>query len=195
MGLALGLSVDCALVGIIYAAHNLRIPPVSLGLVTLCTGILLFLSMVAGEIASLWIPPQATHYLGGCILIFMGLWQCVQNGSKEEAPPSTNVGLLKQILAQPASADRDNSGVIDIRESLFLGLALGADALGAGLGASLTGFSWIVIPAASVCSALFLLLGSRLGRWLNLNGRHKKMKPAAGFALALLGLLKILGCL
>lgn len=212
LGLALGLSIDSGLVGVVYAARKVSIPPLSLTLVSLATGILMLVSMTAGEIVSLLVPPGLAHILGGTIILLMGLWQfwrgCVEKpqriwtlpcpntyASGTQDDPVTHVDLVKQIVRAPVLADQDDSGVIDVRESVLLGLALGIDALTAGFGASLTDFWWMVIPVVSVCSPLFLLLGSCLGNLLNLDRLVPRSGILTGTTLMIVGLLKIKGCL
>lgn len=201
LGLALGLSLDSGLVGIIYAARKLRIPPLSLILVSLATGMLMLVSMTAGEIVSLLVPPGLAQILGGTIILLIGLWQlwrgCVEKSHNEgtQDGPVTQVSLVTQIIRAPVLADQDNSGDIDLRESVLLGLALGMDALAAGFGASLTDFSWLVLPVVSVCSPLFLLLGSCLGNLLNLDRPIPRAGVLTGAILTIVGLLKIKGYL
>ncbi|MFP4017089.1 MAG: manganese efflux pump [Halanaerobiales bacterium] len=82
-----------------------------------------------------------------------------------------SLGIIINILREPVSADFDKSGSINYTEAGFLGLALALDALGAGLGAGLTGYSgfWIPFLIGSI-NILFVgsgfLLGHKIGNFL-----------------------------
>jgi putative sporulation protein YtaF len=74
------------------------------------------------------------------------------------------LGIIVQILKEPARADFDASGEISTREAFFLGLALALDALGAGVGVAMTGFN-IFYTAITVGVVKFIVvnLGIILG--------------------------------
>jgi putative Mn2+ efflux pump MntP len=103
------------------------------------------------------------------------------------------LGIMIHILREPLSADQDSSGVIDSRESVLLGLALGLDAFAAGFGASLSGFSWLIVPLVAAACPAFLMLGCHLGRAFRANGTLRKCYALPGATLVTIGLLKVTG--
>lgn len=102
------------------------------------------------------------------------------------------LGIMIQILHDPTQADADASSSIDVREAFVLGLALGMDAFGAGFGAAVAGFSFVMIPLVAAASILFLVLGCTLGHWrvLQIAGQNFIFLP--GMLLMGLGLLQLL---
>lgn len=102
------------------------------------------------------------------------------------------LGIMIQILHDPMQADADASSSIEVREALVLGLALGMDAFGAGLGAAVAGYSLWMIPLVAVASILFLVLGCTLGHWRVLQNAGQNFIFLPGMLLMGLGLLQLL---
>jgi putative sporulation protein YtaF len=102
------------------------------------------------------------------------------------------LGIVIQILRKPTTADLDKSGSITGIEAILLGFALSIDAFGAGIGASLLGFSPIVTASiVSTTSAIFLLFGMKLGNILSNFTWLQKLTFLPGVLLILIGLLKM----
>lgn len=75
------------------------------------------------------------------------------------------LGISITIVKHPTAADFDHSRSIDWKESLYIGLALSFDAIGAGIGYSLGGESGYLLPVLiGGFQFLFLSLGCFLGR-------------------------------
>lgn len=179
MVLAVALSLDSFGAGITYGLRHIRIPILSILIISLCSACMIVVSMLAGQWLSQWLPSWAANGLGAIIMIGIGcfaLWNAVR---KTENPGPTRSpigkrqifslelrtwGLMIQILRTPAAADVDRSGTISPIEAWMLGLALSLDAFGAGFGAALLGFSpWMTAAMIAGMSGLFLVMGMRLG--------------------------------
>jgi len=205
--LALAVSLDSLMAGLMYGLRGLRLPWEAAAIVSLATGLLLALSMVTGGMVAAWLPPSAAQRVGASILALTGIWIIVQTvRSRPAASPARDparlhrvwrlrlgsVGIVVEILREPAAADLDRSGHINPQEAILLGLALALDSTAAGLGAAMTGFSPLTLPLAAACSTFALLTaGSRLARRLplRLNGRWAALQ---GVLLTLLGLFRML---
>src|SRR5690625_3285611 len=73
-------------------------------------------------------------------------------------------GHIKSLLTSPQNPDKDNSGTISISEAFVLGTALALDAFGAGLGASMLGYSPLVTSVSiAVMSGVFIFTGMKVG--------------------------------
>lgn len=71
-----------------------------------------------------------------------------------------SLGIVINILKKPMSADFDNSGTITGVEAIVLGFALSLDAFGAGIGASMLGYSPLFLTiAVIIMSTSFVSLG------------------------------------
>lgn len=217
--LAFALSLDSFGVGITYGLRQLKIPLISIVIISVLSGIIIGLSMQLGVLLSQVISPSAASYIGAIILIVMGMWSLVQllmqkergqepavSAKQETAAVQTQsvertvwtielrkLGLVVQILRTPSSADVDNSGTISGWEAMWLGVALSLDAFGAGLGAALLGFHplWTSMMIA-VFSGTFLIVGMKAGfRFAMLPWtRHVTALPA--LLLIIMGIIKLL---
>jgi putative sporulation protein YtaF len=111
------------------------------------------------------LPQRLANIIGGVLLIAMGVWIVKDFFIKraKKAPDDqteTNLSNCNQILEEPERADSDHSGTIDLKEALFLALALTINNLGLGIGASITGLNIFTTVA---CTFIFSLLSNPLG--------------------------------
>lgn len=213
IGIALAVSFDGLAVGALYGAKRLCVPSMSLVSVSALTGALMSCSMKAGRLLGGLASHEGAGFWGGVIMVGLGTWQgwqtCLEMLNEKtrvtagDAPPAYRphalsrhprlAGTVVQILREPLAADQDSSGVIDSRESIALGLALGLDAFAAGFGASLSGFSLLIVPLVAVACPLFLVLGCRLGRGFRSSSAFGKCYALPAVVLVSIGLLKIMG--
>ncbi|TDG00860.1 sporulation membrane protein YtaF [Paenibacillus piri] len=169
--LALAVSLDGFSVGVMYGLRKIRIPLLSVAIISACSGLIIFISMQIGVWIATLVDPDYARAIGGLILIGIGIWAVYQvimekkeasdadlKGDAADAEDLTaaalaatkkeifyielkRLGLVIQILRTPSIADMDRSGNISASEALLLGLALSLDAFGAGIGAALIGFT------------------------------------------------------
>ncbi|PYI56888.1 sporulation membrane protein YtaF [Paenibacillus flagellatus] len=189
--LALAVSLDGFGVGVMYGLRKIRIPLVSIAIISVCSGLVIYGSMQIGAFAAKFMPPSVAKATGAVILIGIGAWAIVQmwrqrheNGTvteadavRTEAPPSADsgsggirtvlriemkrLGLVIEILRKPSLADVDRSGYISSSEAVLLGTALSLDAFGAGIGAAFIGFA-PVVTASVIALASGLFIASGL---------------------------------
>ncbi|MDP5274447.1 sporulation membrane protein YtaF [Chengkuizengella axinellae] len=210
--LALAVSLDGFGVGVMYGLRKIKIPLLSIIIIAICSGAVIFTSMQIGVLLLKVLSPFVAKIIGSLILVSIGIWAIIQmkiqqKNEKEREPVSIvsdekktivhielkRIGLVIEILKTPVKADVDRSGVISSSEAALLGIALSLDAFGAGIGAALIGFSplltSIVIAFASGC---FIILGLRIGfifsevRWVH------RLTVLPGIILIVMGLLKLL---
>ncbi|HYF75084.1 MAG TPA: manganese efflux pump, partial [Candidatus Nitrosocosmicus sp.] len=90
--------------------------------------------------------------------------------------------------------DIDKSGEIDVSEAVLLGLALSVDAIGVGIGCSLTGFHSVYIPLfIGLFQFMFLYTGICIGkRFLIFERLNRKMiSLVPGILLIFLAIMRI----
>jgi putative sporulation protein YtaF len=213
LALAFAVSLDGFGVGVTYGMRRIKIPVRSVTIITSCSALVILISMYIGKWLAYFLSPAVTHYVGGIILIVIGLWAIhnakhqqsdVEEEEKEqeqtEPEPQSlvafeikSLGLVVQILKRPTKADIDRSGTISSVEAMFLGLALSLDGFGAGIGAALIGYEpWVTALVIGSVNCLFILSGLRLGftysgaEWLT------KMTYLPGILLILCGFFKMI---
>jgi putative sporulation protein YtaF len=202
--LAFTLSLDSCSVGLTYGLRKVRIPFKSIGVVTLCSAAVMFVSMGIGHLIEQVFSPALAKQIGGIVLIGIGAWvlyQFFQQDKKEDQSLEgktlwnleiRSLGIVIQILRKPTVADFDKSGTISGIEALMLGLALSLDSFGAGIGASLLGYSPFIMAAlVAVMSSLFLSIGIKMGSWFSGMMWVQKLTFLPGVLLIIIGIWKM----
>ncbi|PGS54714.1 sporulation membrane protein YtaF [Bacillus sp. AFS041924] len=207
--LACALSLDSCSVGFTYGLRKVRIPLKSIITIASCSGIILMTSMGIGHAITDFFSPGIAKKIGGFVLVCIGLWVLFQFYRSNKSANSTIeekneledkgidwefeiLGVVIKILKKPTTADIDRSGSINGLEAMLLGFALSLDAFGAGIGASLLGFSPLLTAlVTSTASALFLLFGMKLGNVLSKTLWLQKLTFLPGVFLILIGLMKM----
>jgi putative Mn2+ efflux pump MntP len=86
--LSFAVSLDGFGVGITYGVRKIRIPLRSVWIISVCSGLVILLSMLAGTMLVRWMPPHGAASVGAVILIGIGIWalvQFVRGGENEDA--------------------------------------------------------------------------------------------------------------
>ncbi|WP_438349633.1 sporulation membrane protein YtaF [Paenibacillus sp. FA6] len=219
MLLAFAVSLDSFGVGITYGLKQVKIPLLSIMIISTLSGIVIYISMQVGVLLANFISPTVASAIGAIILIIMGLWSLVQMVVQkekeqvvkpvivekiEEIPQHPverqvftfeirKMGLVIQILRTPSSADVDESGSISGYEAMWLGIALSLDAFGAGLGAALLGFSPLSTSLViAVFSGSFLVLGMNTGFRFAMKSWTRHMTALPALMLIIMGIMKLL---
>ncbi|WP_156292106.1 sporulation membrane protein YtaF [Oceanobacillus salinisoli] len=200
--LVIAVSIDGFGVGITYGMQKIKVPLRALLIIMLCSGIVLLISMTIGDLLQSFITPDIAQHIGGVILISLGLFSLfntirsnLSNKEKEEKVHTSNSKLseIKTVLATPDKADLDKSGNISIGEALLLGFALALDAFGAGIGASLLGYTPLLTAILiATMSGIFLYSGMKLGILLSKHEKLKKLSFLPPTLLIGLGVLNLI---
>lgn len=108
--LAFAVSVDGFGVGVTYGIRQIRIPPRSVLVISICSGLVILLAMLIGSLIVEWIPPYLATAIGAILLIAIGVWALIQFGRNREgvdAEPHTQTDTAKpQPYAQDLTAQR-----------------------------------------------------------------------------------------
>jgi len=205
---ALALNLDSFGAGVSYGARQIKVPILSLLIISLISVAAISISMLGGQVLLTMIPVRLAHQLGGVLLLVIGLWVLYQARRTEPQSESGNdingdtriykirirpLGLVIQVLREPAKADLDSSGVISPQEALLLGTALAVDAFLAGFAVSMLGFS-IGLTALVVGLGHFLLtyLGILAGHTLQASRLGRRLTALPGCILIMLGIIKFI---
>jgi len=202
LAFAVALSMDGFGAGIAYGIRKIRIPVLSLVVISLTSSTAIGISMAFGHLISRYVSVQNAEFIGSAILIFVGLWILLQtwsaNKEKRQDDPILNLkikplGLVVQILHEPTVADIDRSGNISLKEAVLLGAALAMDALGAGFGAAMTGFGTLLTPVVvGMVKFILLTTGVFLGRNYAAGWLGDRASALPGWLLIFLGLARVI---
>jgi putative sporulation protein YtaF len=214
--LAFAVSLDSFGVGITYGLRKVKIPLLSIVIISVLSGVVIGISMQVGVLLAHFVSPKIASAVGAMILIIMGLWSLVQmliqkekdqvlEPVKVEKLPKPlserqvfsleirKLGLVIQILRTPSSADVDKSGSISGYEAMWLGIALSLDAFGAGLGAALLGFSPLSTSLViALFSGSFLVMGMNAGFRFATKSWTRHMTALPALMLIIMGIMKLL---
>jgi putative sporulation protein YtaF len=173
--LALTLSLDAFAAAFAYGCKQIRIPPLSGGLVAcICTATTGF-SFLVGSVLTPIIPEWVAAGISFAILFVIGMAKLLDSVTKsiirrytdinkEIALSLFNFKLILRVYADPESADADVSKHISVREAAVLAVSLSLDGFAVGLGAAMLGFNgWWVVLFSLIANGLALYVGGALG--------------------------------
>lgn len=114
--LAFALSLDGFGVGITYGLRSMKIPLLSILIISLCSGVVIGVSMQVGVLLAKVVSPHAASAVGAVILVLMGCWSLVQMLMQREREHNNERKLLGNVTESStattwlqASADQGNS--------------------------------------------------------------------------------------
>ncbi|MCM3783185.1 sporulation membrane protein YtaF [Neobacillus mesonae] len=106
--LAFALSLDGFGIGITYGLRKMKIPWLSIVIISVCSGLVIGLSMQLGVLLSHVVSPVIASYIGAAILIGMGGWSLLQSlkSSGQDEPP------VEQRPAGRDASDEDEQHIM-----------------------------------------------------------------------------------
>ena len=170
----LSTSIDTFVVSLAYGMKNIKIGFLSNLVIAFVSALGTFLSMFLGHILINIISLKLANLIGALVLLILGVYFILDYRKSKNAQIYSSYLCSKEknsphkILKFPEIADTDNSGSIDLKESVILSLALTINNLALGLAASITGldiyltsiitfiFSIILVPFGIYISKKFL---------------------------------------
>ncbi len=209
--LAISLSIDALGLGVSYGMKGVKVPLMPKMLICFSSVIYALIGLVIGSWLLHILGMEFANIIGIIILLSMGMWMILksrkcndtikevysqhleqQNKLLEIAIKS--IGITIMVVKNPVRGDIDNSGTIDIKEAILLGVALNVDATAACIGTIMIGVSSLFIPLfVGVIQMLFLGGGLYIGRAMAdrkvLNERLISVIP--GLILITLGLFRM----
>lgn len=97
--LAFALSLDGFGVGITYGLRKMKIPLLSIIIISLCSGVVIYGSMQVGVLLAKVVSPNAASSVGAVILVLMGCWSLFQMLTQKEKEQ-------EELAPQPIKAIR-----------------------------------------------------------------------------------------
>lgn len=209
--LAVSLSLDALVVGMVYGIRRVKIPLISKLIICFFSILYSGIALIIGKSLSAILPSYLSKIVGVVILVTMGVWIIIHtllNGEDEKIPAGRtdnknktlikiaikSLGITIQVIKNPVEGDIDKSGSIDTPESILLGLALSVDAIGAGIGSALAGFSSVIIPfSVGLFQLSFLYAGTGFGKKLTVLQKldKKVLSLLPGILFIFLAILRV----
>lgn len=199
--LGFAVSIDGFATGIAYGLKKIHLPWTSLYIVGIITGLAVGAAMYGAYLTGSRLDTRLAMLCGSALLVALGVYTLFQECKNQIAaklpslPPSRQAHFplsLLHILAEPATADLDNSKGISPWEALFLGLALGMDNMAVAFGACLLTPLPLYAPLVMAgVQVLVIVLGLQASKQLVSEKIKKKIPYLPGIILILLGLLRL----
>lgn len=104
------------------------------------------------------------------------------------------MGITIKIIRDPISSDLDKSKKIDLKEAIYLGIALSLDSIGIGIGGSIVGLNSIMFPIfVASFQLIFLSFGIFIGKKIvsSIHLPKNIWSVISGFLLILIGIYKL----
>lgn len=173
--LALAVSLDSFAVSFAYGTDRIKIPKLSVGIISLVCSAALGLSLLAGAAVKQYIPTWLTTAICFGILFLLGVEKLLDSATKslirrynsidkELNFSMFNFSFVLRLYADPQEADWDRSKVISPAEAVSLAAALSLDGLALGFGAAMGGASpWAVFLCSLAANAAAVVLGAFCG--------------------------------
>jgi putative sporulation protein YtaF len=173
------LSTDALIASFAYGSNKIKIPMISVQVISFLCTIVLGISLLLGTFLKAYIPGSILHLVSFGILFILGVIKLLDNLIKSAIDKHTtinkqiefslfNLNFILNIYANPNEADVDNSKILSPREALSLAIALSIDSLVAGVGAALANVSILaVIVSSLILSTLAVKSGELLGHRLS----------------------------
>ena len=192
-------NIDNFAVGIAYGIKKIKIGILSSLIIAVISAVGTFLSMSFGLFLTNFLPSSVCSILGSLILIAIGLWIIGDDFIKKHRKTIHNTYNKNdfmqciELLDHPEKADTDQSGNIDVKESVTLAFALAINNVGLGIGASIAGLSILFNTIFTfVFSLAAVVLGCRLGNGCFSKVLGKYATLVSGLIIIGLGIYEIL---
>nr|WP_249436093.1 manganese efflux pump [Paenibacillus sp. Marseille-Q4541] len=101
--LSFALSLDGFGIGITYGLRKMKIPWLSIAIISICSGLVIGLSMQLGVLLSRFVSPVVASWIGAGILIVMGTWSLIQSFRSKSLDAETDLLKDKANLSSETS--------------------------------------------------------------------------------------------
>jgi len=209
--LSLSLSLDAFGVAISYGIKNVRITILPKVMLFISSMICSYIGVFIGDIILKFLGMQNAKIIGIVCMIMIGLWMISKSRDKQVSIEDSfrnmaekekkllefaikSIGITIMVIKDPVRGDVDNSGRIDVKEALMLGIALNIDAAMGCMGSVMAGLPFVWMPLFIATAQLVSIqlggwLGKRISNKRNFNDKIVSLIP--GIVLISLGIIKI----
>lgn len=203
--LGFAVSIDGFVAGVAYGIKKIHMPISSLSIVGIVAALLTSVAMLCAYVLGKFMNTQLAIGIGASLLILLGLWSVFQQyltkhvtsyepeGEVTARKLTFSIGrLVISIMAKPETADVDKLGVISSLEAVFLGLAVGLDAMVGTFAAALMGMLPLYTPlAVGIIHMICIAAGCCFSNRLVSDDLKKRVPYLPGTLLILLGIIRL----
>lgn len=203
--ISISSNIDNIGVGLAYGIRGVRIPFISNILIATITGIGTFISMAAGNRIGNFFGGGSSNIISGLLLIIIGFVSFLQRSEGfynrkfarwvMSSNVVQNIGIFRKfvgVIDNPLLADHDESGHIDIFESIILALTLAVNNIANGIAAGLAGLSiYITTFLVIFFSVVSIWMGVGAGIKCRAFWISKNAAKISGIILVCIGLSEI----
>lgn len=196
--LAVAVSIDGFWGGFSFGLRKIKIPLISLLVISFWSVIFTMLTMLLGYKLQNYISLETGRYIGAFLLFLLGVFTLKEGyqqhkGSKENNHKiKLNFQDLLKVLNNPLLADVDNENDIKPYEGTILGIAVAMDASIAAFTLSFLGFSPLITPFLFGLTHFILIgLGNIMARKNIINQFADKFSFLPGIILITMAILRV----
>ncbi len=184
---AVAACADSFVIGFNYGVKGVRISTIANSFLSLICLVGTFLSMLLGRFSGYYLDPAATDAIGGLIFVLLGLWMLKGSLSAPKLQQRT-----REYSENPELVDKDQSSVIELRESLLIGLILCLNNIGLGIGAGMAHISMIMAPLVSALfSFVFIWSGCAIGKRITSRLFSRVLEIVGAMLIVVLGIKEL----
>lgn len=192
----LSASIDSFVVAFAYGAKSIKIGLASNLVIASIASIGTFISMLIGKIFIDKIPLNVANLIGAFVLFALGIYFIIdyrKNRYIENPEQFCNEkNCHKAILKFPEVADTNNSGNIELSESIGLSIALALNNFALGIAASITGLDiYLTTFVTFILSFMLIKLGFYLSKKMLNKFISEKGGLISGIIILILALIEV----
>lgn len=173
--LAAILSLDAFVASFAYGSKKIKIPILSVQIISVVSAAILGLSSLIGSVVRPYMPEWLTTLVCFAILFVLGVTKLLDSATKtfirkysdftrEMHFSMFNLKFILTLYADPEKADVDKSHSISPGEAFSLAIAMSLDGLAVGFGAAVGSINVLAVFIASlVIGTIAVMLGSFIG--------------------------------
>lgn len=181
--LTLAATADSFIIAFNYGVKKVIISNSSnffISILCLCgTLVSMFIGKTLGSLVSI----HVADIIGSAVLVILAVYM-LYNALKSDS------GEDQTYTRNPSAVDKDDSKVIELRESLLIGILLSVNNMGMGIGAGIAGMPVSITPViCAAASFLFIKAGCVCGRHITSVKLSKTLEIISAVLVLLLGTL------
>lgn len=201
--LAAALSIDSFVACFAYGTNKIKIPPVSVIIISSMCSIVLAVALCFGMMVRSFVPPGLTKFCCFAILFLLGIIRLFDSSikayirkrkkiDKKFSFSALHLTFILNVYADPQEADEDLSSLLSPAEAVTLALALSIDSLAVGFGTALVSINFLQMVLVSFLTGLIAVVGGCfVGNKISQSVQNVDLSWLSGVLLIVLAILKL----